>query len=119
MNNALATLAATGSDSVSVRGVLTRAPKTTYSYAPVDAGWVEIEWCGGVVHKQILVCDRGRGVADYYWGHTYPAISREGLPFRLWCQVADCLKGLNARVGAFEATLEVAGLEAPAMPAAA
>jgi hypothetical protein len=119
MNNASDTGGHNTTTSVQVRGVLTTAPKTTYSYAPVDGGWVEVEWNGGVVREQIRIVDRGRGVPHYYWGHTDPTISSERLPHRLWWSVVGCLQDLNARIGAFEATIEVAGLEPAALAAAA
>jgi hypothetical protein len=102
---------------VNVRGHLTTAPKTTYSN--IEAGWVEISWDGGSMRKQIFVCDGGRSVSDYWWGHTFPTILSDGLPRPLWSKVVDFIKERQGRVGAFEATIEVAGLAAPHLAAAA
>jgi hypothetical protein len=101
---------------VTVRGTLARAPKTTYSN--VEAGWVEISWDGDTVRTPIYVCDGGRGVPDYWWGHTFPTISSERLPRLLWSKVVDLIKDRNARVGDFEATLDVPGIAAPLAAAA-
>jgi hypothetical protein len=103
-------------DRVTVRGTLARAPKTTYSN--VEAGWVEISWGGGTVRTPIYVCDRGRGVADYWWGHTFPTISSDHLPRPLWSTVVDYIRDRNARVGDFEVTLDVPGIAAPLAAAA-
>jgi hypothetical protein len=93
---------------VTVRGTLARAPKTTYSN--VEAGWVEISWGDATVRTPIYVCDGGRGVPDYWWGHTFPTISSDHLPRLLWSKVVDCIRDRNARVGDFEATLDVPGV---------
>jgi hypothetical protein len=91
MSTTTRTAAATADTTVvTVNGALTTAPKTTYD--PVDAGWVEISWVGGVLRTTVRVCDGGRGVPDYWWGHTYPTISREALPYRLWNAVCEYIK---------------------------